>query len=139
MAGRKTRIMIVNDYPEFLAMMADFLADEGYEVLTAPKHQEAFAQVKELQPDLLICDLIFDGLPAGWSLIDMMVLDPATTEIPILLCSAATRQVQETAGSLDARGILWLEKPFTLDQLIEKVTVALQRRPRAKPAGPTSS
>jgi CheY-like chemotaxis protein len=98
--------------------------------MTAPKHQHAFAQIKELQPDLLICDLVFDGTPAGWALIDMVVLDPTTTELPILLCSAATRQLQEAAGSLDAKGILWLEKPFTLDQLLEKVTAALKRRPR---------
>jgi CheY-like chemotaxis protein len=118
MAGKK-RVTVVNDHPEFLALLNDFLSEEGYEVTVIPKHQGAFEQIKSSQPHIVICDLIFDNMPAGWALLDMLYLDPETRAIPVILCSAATRQVQEAAASFAGKGILWLEKPFALETLLE--------------------
>src|SRR5438128_11186093 len=115
---RKKRVMVVNDHPEFLALLVDFLSEEGYDVIPLPKHQGAFDQIKAIQPDVVICDLIFDNHPAGWALLDMLYLDPKTRAIPLILCSAATREVQETVPSLAAKGILWPEKPFELEALL---------------------
>jgi CheY-like chemotaxis protein len=117
--ARKKHVTIVNDHPEFLALMAEFLTEEGYEVTAIPKHQGAFEQIKASQPDIVICDLIFDNMPAGWALLDMLYLDPSTREIPVILCSAATRQVQEASASFAGKGIIWLEKPFELETLLD--------------------
>ncbi|HNP73013.1 MAG TPA: response regulator [Kouleothrix sp.] len=118
MTARK-RVTIVNDHPEFLELLSDFLGEEGYDVTTFPKHQGAFEQIKSSCPDAVICDLMFDNLPSGWALIDMLYLDAATRPIPVILCSAATRYVQEIAPSLAGKGIRWLEKPFALEKLLE--------------------
>ncbi len=114
----KTRVTVINDYPEFLDLMGDFLSAEGYDVTLIPKHQNAFAQIKESQPDIIVCDLIFDNMPHGWALVDMLYLDPQTRPIPIILCTAATKQVSEIVPSLSAKGIRWLEKPFEIEQLL---------------------
>jgi CheY-like chemotaxis protein len=114
----KKRVTVVNDNAEFLALLADFLGEEGYDVTTLPKHQGAFDQIKESKPNIVICDLMFGNVAAGWALLDMLHLDPETRPIPIILCSVATRQVQEAEPSLTAKGILWLEKPFTLESLL---------------------
>lgn len=37
--AHKQRVTILNDYPEFLDLMVDFLTEEGYEVVPIPKHQ----------------------------------------------------------------------------------------------------
>ena len=129
--ARKKRVMVVNDYPEFLALLTDFLTEEGYEVIPLPKHQGAFEQIKADKPDVVICDLIFDNMPAGWSLIDMLFLDPETRTIPVILCSAATRQVQEAAPSFAGKGILWLEKPFELETLLDMLA-GIDDNPQAK-------
>ena len=118
MASKK-RVTVVNDSPEFLALLADFLDEEGYEVTTLPKHQDAFEQIKESGPDVVICDLMFGNVPAGWALLDMLHLDPETRAIPLILCSVATKEVQEAVPSLVAKGVLWLEKPFALEKLLE--------------------
>lgn len=117
--ANKKKVTVVNDHPEFLSLLVDFLSDEGYEVFALPKHQGAFEQIKNSQPDVIICDLVFDNIPAGWALIDMLYLDPATRAIPIILCSAATRSVQEASPSLAGKGIMWLEKPFELERLLD--------------------
>lgn len=113
------RITVVNDYPEFLNLLVDFLTDEGYEVTPIPKHQGAFEQIKASQPDLVICDLIFENIPHGWALLDMLFLDPETRPIPVILASAATEQVREVVPSLAAKGIRWLEKPFEIERLLQ--------------------
>lgn len=112
-------VTVVNDHQDFLGLLAEFLSEEGYEVTTIAKHQGAFEQIKESQPDIVICDLMFDNMPAGWMLLDMLYLDPQTRAIPLILCSAATRSVQEVAPSLSSKGILWLEKPFALEKLLD--------------------
>lgn len=127
----KKRVTVVNDHPEFLDLLADFLGEEGYTVTTLPKHQGAFEQIKASQPSVVICDLMFDNYPAGWALIDMLYLDPETRPIPIILCSAATKYVQEITPSLAGKGILWLEKPFELEKLLT-LLATLDSNPESK-------
>jgi CheY-like chemotaxis protein len=128
---RKKRVMVVNDYPDFLTLVTDFLTEEGYEVIPLVKHQGAFDQIKADMPDVVICDLIFDNIPAGWALLDMLYLDPITRTIPVILCSAATRQVQEVTPSLASKGIVWLEKPFELEALLT-LLAGIDDNPQAK-------
>jgi CheY-like chemotaxis protein len=129
--ARKKRVMVVNDHPEFLALLAEFLGEEGYDVSTLPKHQGAFEQIKASKPDVVICDLIFDNIPAGWALLDMLYLDRETRSIPVILCSAATKNVQESLPSLAGKGILWLEKPFELEKLLDMLQ-GIDENPLAK-------
>jgi len=129
--AHKKHVMVVNDHPEFLALLSEFLEEEGYEVSALPKHQGAFEQIKTSKPDIVICDLIFDNMPMGWALLDMLYLDPETRAIPLILCSAATRQVQEAVPSLAGKGILWLEKPFELEKLLQLLQ-GIDKNPVAK-------
>lgn len=121
MARKKKRITVVNDYPEFLDMIDELLQEEGYEVTTLPKHQGAFEQIKASQPDVVICDLVFDNEPIGFALVDMLYLEPKTRAIPIILCTAATDKIREISPSLDAKGIRWLEKPFAIEDLLKRI------------------
>ena len=91
---RKT-IVVVNDSPEILSLMKDLLEDEGYRtVATAPR----------------------------WHVLDLIKLDPATTSIPVLVCSGAVWEGQ-TASWLRERGCEILPKPFNLDDLLAKVSL----------------
>ena len=51
--------------------------------------------------------------------------------IPVILCSAATRQVQEAAASFAGKGIIWLEKPFELETLLNLLET-IDDNPEAK-------
>lgn len=111
------RIAVINDQPEFLELMREFLEMEGYEILAITKHQGAFDQIKQSKPDMVICDLVFGEEVAGWALIDMLYFDPDTRSIPLILCSAAVHKIREAQASLSAKGIKWLEKPFAFEEL----------------------
>ena len=136
--ARRKRVVVVNDHPEFLALLVDFLGEEGYDVIPIPKHQGAFEQIKAEKPDVVICDLIFDNIPAGWAVLDMLYLDPETRAVPVILCSAATKQIQEALPSLAGKGILWLEKPFELEVLLDMLA-GIDDNPQAKLRSPIQS
>lgn len=120
-ATLKPRILVINDNPEFLEMIQDFLADEGYDVGVFPKSQGAIDRIRQLMPDVVVLDVMFGHAAEGWALLDMIKLDPATKDLPVLLCTAATKEVREVAPSLDAKGISYLEKPFELQEFLERL------------------
>ncbi len=114
----RTRITLINDNPEYLQLIVDFLSPENYEIITIPQHQDGFDQILESNPDIIVCDVTFDNEQRGFALIDMLYLDPRTRDIPFILCASATQRVQEVSPSLAAKNITWLEKPFQIEELI---------------------
>lgn len=123
----KPRISVVNDYPAFLEMVEEALVGEGYEVQTIPKHQGAFEQLKSWGPDLIVLDLVLGNIAAGWGLLDQIKFDPELGGLPILLCSAATKEIREVAPSLPAKGVEYLEKPFDLETFLQKLSKMIER------------
>lgn len=116
---RKKRVMIISDHPEFLNLMVEFLVKNNFDVKSMPQHQDSFTQIKKNKPDLLVCDISVDTLIEGFALIDMLYLDPETRDIPLIVCAMATQHMREISPSLAAKGIAWLEKPFTIEALLE--------------------
>ncbi len=48
------RVLVVDDEPEAVELLREFLAGKGYEVLTAPNGEEALQKVKEERPHLIL-------------------------------------------------------------------------------------
>ena len=82
---------------------------------------------RKQQPDLAILDIRMEGQDAGWAILECLTLDPKTHSIPLIVCSAAIRELQAHQEMLDRYGIDVLTKPFDLDLLLEKVATALIR------------
>jgi CheY-like chemotaxis protein len=123
-----SRIAVINDDTFFLELMYDLLSqEEGGEVHLCKEGSAAYAFVKELQPDLVILDIRIEGQEVGWAILECLTLDPATRQIPVIVCSAAIRQLEEQRARLATLGIEVLPKPFDLDMLLEKVRRALAR------------
>jgi CheY-like chemotaxis protein len=116
---RKT-IVVVNDSPELLELMKELLEDEGYRTIVCADATQAYRLVKDTRPNLLILDARMSDLPR-WYVLDAVKLDPETASIPVLICSAAVREIQEAEGRLRAHGCEVLLKPFDLSELLEKV------------------
>lgn len=112
-------VALVDDNPEFLTMLTDQLCQYGYKVTPMPMHQDVFKQLKRDNPDVIICDLMLDNITAGWALVDMLYLDPSTRPIPLILCAMTSQALQEASASFAGKGILWIEKPFKIESLLE--------------------
>jgi CheY-like chemotaxis protein len=121
------RIAVVNDDADFLDLMRDLLHDEGYSVTVHRAAQHAYADLKAEDLDLIILDIRMETPEAGWQLLELLRLDPATTAIPVIVCSADTPFLRAKEAHLLERGCLTLEKPFNLDELLATVARALAR------------
>jgi CheY-like chemotaxis protein len=123
----KPHIAVVNDDTTFLRLMHELLgAEEGYRVSSSFVGSEAYQFVRDVQPDLVVLDLVFGGdATEGWRTLDLLTLDPATRRIPVIVCSAATMQLQSYADWLSRFDVQVLIKPFDLDTLLEMISANL--------------
>jgi CheY-like chemotaxis protein len=116
------RIAVINDDTAFLDLMRDLLETEGgYHALICREWEDAHDFVKEHKPALLILDIRIGGEERGWTILNLLTLDPATRHIPIIVCSAAIQSLHEHQDLLSKYGICALPKPFDLDTLLETV------------------
>ena len=127
----KVRIMVINDDTTYLQLMHDLLAgEEGYTVTACKAADQAYELVKETRPDLVILDIRVGHEENGWTILELLTLDPATRTIPVLVCSAAIHSLHEHEEQLQQYDCEVLAKPFDLDALLWKVRAALARYPR---------
>ena len=128
-AARRGRLAVINDDTVFLQLMHELLQDEeGYEVFICREWDNAYGFVKDHQPDLVILDIRIGGEEHGWTILNLLTLDPHTRPIPVIVCSAAIQSLHEHQSWLDRFGICALPKPFDLDTLLETVSRMLAER-----------
>jgi two-component system, OmpR family, response regulator VicR len=118
--GRQPYILVVNDTQEILDLLQELLEEEGYRVTTSLALLD-LDKVRALAPDVIVQDLLFEGTQElGWKFLTLVRLDPELARIPLVLCTAAVRTVNdpEMAEQLDRQGIRVVLKPFTIEDLL---------------------
>ena len=122
-----THILVINDTQEILELFSVILHDElGFEVTLDSYRPHILDDIKELKPDLIISDHVFGEEKIGWQLLQSLKMDRATASIPLIICSAAIKDLKEIEGHLAARDVGVLYKPFDVDELISLVNKKLQ-------------
>ena len=131
----RARVAIINDDTAFLDLMHELLeVEENYEVLVCKEWDNAYQFVKDQQPDLIIQDIRIGGEEKGWTILNLLTLDPKTRPTPIIVCSAAIQSLHEHQEWLSRYGIKALPKPFDLDVLLATIEQVLAEH--RKSAGP---
>src|SRR5918997_5713374 len=131
----RATIAVVNNDTAFLELMSELLDGEGYRTLICKEGDKAYTLVKERQPDLVVLDVRLDHPESGWTILELLRLDPATARIPVIVCSADGRFLREKAPSLRELDCDTLEKPFDLEMLLGKVAAALGPQTEPDDAG----
>jgi len=117
--------MVINDDQDILELYETLLTEEGYEVITSKFAFEHPAAVEMQRPDLVLLDLKFGSHLEGWKMIQKLRLYRPTTELPILLCTAAVREAREQEDHLRSEGIGVIYKPFAIEHLLLAVRQTL--------------
>jgi CheY-like chemotaxis protein len=122
-APSKARIAVIDDDAIFVDLMRDLLmVGEGYEVVSAPHWLRSVEFDKEVQPDLIILDLMLGREQTGWGVLELLREDPAMAHIPVILCSAAAPALKQCPQQALGVGVLEaVAKPFDVDYLLEVV------------------
>lgn len=124
--GRGKRVLVVNDTQEILELFEDLLGDLGFEVSLMSFAPRELQRIREVRPDLIILDFVFGHRELlGWQLLQKLKMDRGLDSIPVVVCTAAQREVMEQEGYLTEQGVIVVLKPFNVDQLEEAVARAL--------------
>jgi CheY-like chemotaxis protein len=127
-------ILVVDDEPAILDMIAELLGYEGYQVVTTSQGSAALAHAKHDPPALILLDLMMPGM-SGWQLIAALKASPQTRAIPIVVLSAR-RDLPAIVKDLRIR--TFLSKPFDIDELISTVRQYAGSSPRPDASDATS-
>ena len=100
------------------------LTAHGYEVVTAADGEEALQRAREVEPDLVLLDIMMPKLD-GISALKQLKQDAALNFIPVILLTAKTDTKDVVAG-LEAGGDDYLTKPFDQASLIARVRSMLR-------------
>lgn len=119
-------IAVVNNDTVFLQLMQELLAQEGYRTVICKEGDKAYQLVKDQQPALVLLDIRLEQPETGWTVLELLRLDPATRQIPVIVCSADSPFLRAKEEMLRQLGCDTLEKPFDLDTLLKKVATALE-------------
>jgi DNA-binding response OmpR family regulator len=116
------RILIVDDEPKIVRLVADYLTDAGFEVVTAGSGDEALMRVRTDRPDLVVLDL---GLP-GLDGLDVTRMIRRNGELPIILLTARADETDRVIG-LELGADDYVAKPFSPRELVARVRAVLRR------------
>jgi CheY-like chemotaxis protein len=125
-------IVVVNDSPEFLDVMADVLHDHKYAATVIDGDRDnAVELVRAAEPDGLIIDLRLgrDELH-GWDVLQQIRRDPQLKELPTVVCSGdlqALEGLRDDVGGM--RRVTILKKPFSIDELLAALRQVLELEP----------
>ena len=111
-------ILVVEDSEDLSLLMKLTLESVGYEVETAASGKEAISTIFEVEPLLILMDIMMPGVD-GLQVSRSIKEDWADRNLPILLVSALDRLEDKQLKNSKADGILY--KPFNLDDLICRV------------------
>jgi PAS domain S-box-containing protein len=118
-------ILIVNDTPEVLELLAVMLKREGYDVITASDGEQGFNVAIESNPDLIVSDVVMPEMD-GLEFCRRLKKDSHTMYIPLLLVSAVRTDEEDSLDGLIAGANDYLLIPFRRQELIVKVAKLIE-------------
>ena len=124
-------MLVIDDAPEFLELIAGMLRKEGYDVSGAPDGNTGVDLAREIDPDLVVLDLTLpdiDGMEVCRQLREF-------TDAYIIMCSARNEEIDRVMG-LKTGADDYVTKPFSPREVAARVE-AMLRRPRSSSVQPT--
>lgn len=122
------RLLLIDDDPNLILLVKDYLEFRGYEVITAENGREALLVLEQEVPDMIICDVMMPEMD-GYALVEHVRQDQKTSWIPVLFLSAKG-QSQDRVKGLSTGADVYMVKPFEPEELVAQVESSLKQASR---------
>lgn len=126
--GDQKRLLLIDDDPNLILLVRDYLEFRGYHVVTAENGREALEVLEQDIPDMIICDVMMPEMD-GYALVEHVRQDPRTNWIPVLFLSAKG-QSQDRVKGLSKGADVYMVKPFEPEELVAQVESSLKQASR---------
>jgi adenylate cyclase len=117
-------VLVVDDTPHNVKLLADLLAVKGYRVATAVNGEEGLAKVASEKPDLVLLDVMMPGL-SGYDVCQRLRANPETALLPVVLVTSLDPQ-QERVKGIEAGADDFVSKPINQAELFARVRSLLR-------------
>lgn len=120
-----TEILIIEDDPTMLDLLATALEFEKFTVHRAPDGEPGLALARQHRPQLILCDVMMPGMD-GYSVLAALRADPALSAIPFIFLTARGEKKDLRQGMVSGADD-YLIKPVAIADLLEAIHTRLSR------------
>jgi two-component system, NtrC family, sensor kinase len=116
-------ILVVDDTPANLRLLAGILNGKGYKVRPVPSGELALSAVKGMPPDLILLDIMMPEMN-GYEVCEKIKADERTRDIPVIFISAIN-DVLDKVKAFAVGGVDYITKPFQVEEVLVRVETHL--------------
>ncbi|MBD1882875.1 EAL domain-containing response regulator [Microcoleus vaginatus] len=124
--NKENVILIVDDNPNNLKILFDFLKESGFKVLVAKDGESAIEKLQEVSPNIILLDVMMPGID-GFETCYRLKASVATKDIPVIFMTALTDRVDKVKG-LSMGAVDYITKPFQQEEVLARVQLHLRLR-----------
>lgn len=122
----KASLLVVDDNPENISVLFDFLDDCGFEILVAENGYDALENAQNEQPDLILLDIMMPDI-SGFETCHRLKCNRYTQEIPVIFMTALSDTVNKVKG-FELGAVDYVTKPFQHEELLARINTHLTIR-----------
>jgi len=115
----KGTLLVVDDLPENLVVLTDFLEYEGFQILLAYDGKQALAMTEQLLPDLILLDVLMPELD-GFEVCRYLKSQQDTKHIPIIFMTALSETVDKVNG-FKLGAVDYITKPLQREEVLVRI------------------
>ena len=118
------KILIIEDKPENISILFDFLEQYDYELLVAADGESGLEVAKETIPELILLDVMMPGIN-GFETCCRLKQQSELKDIPVIFMTALSELENKIAG-FEAGGVDYVTKPFQQQELLRRIHTHLK-------------
>jgi DNA-binding response OmpR family regulator len=132
----KPKILVIEDEAAIRAGLEDTLAAKGYRVRSAARGEEGLRLAQEMRPDLVILDIMLPDTD-GFSVCRQLKAKDGVPQAAVIMLTARAQEIDRVRG-FELGADDYVVKPFSLMELLARVSAVLRRAGRAPGGEPTA-
>lgn len=113
------RILVIDDEPDLLDLVKNWLESKGYDVIAANNGLEGLKKAEDEKPSVVILDVKMPGMD-GFEVLNKLRADPKTQYMPVIMLTQK-RETESVFKAADIGTTDYIMKPFSLQELLKMV------------------